>query len=280
MRGMVRHSFGPYVIGASCKRCASEFLGICFAYSYDAWNQRIDLRGVQQIDDVLAAAQADEVRLDQSYGPTRDWVAGLPGFSEQFGKTADVVLAVQQQIRQGQPATPAQREQVKAALSQLHASLSQSAGQLESGVQTLALALQKQSDYRERIRQAISISTAASQQDLEMAAQIARTAPCNDGVLQQVKNIRTDFNGALQRLSQEFNQLAQASGDAERGLAVLLGAVVNSRTQMQNVLNLVQAAKDDQIGSFLEQLHLSAAKKQWEDLATVQNQAMLAMASP
>ncbi|MGZ5787368.1 MAG: hypothetical protein ACXWJM_15765, partial [Ramlibacter sp.] len=108
---------------------------------------------------------------------------------------------------------------------------------------------------------------------------IARSAPCSDGVPQQLAVIRANFGNGMQQLAQSFAQLGLASSDAERSVAVLLGAVVNSRTQMQNVLSLVQAAKDDEIGSFLEQLHLSAAKKQWEDLAAIQNRAMLAMAA-
>ncbi|MGZ5199733.1 MAG: hypothetical protein ACXWC4_08175 [Telluria sp.] len=279
MRGIVHQSVGPYMIGSSCKRCASEFLGICFAYRYENWRLPVELHGLSQVDSVLSQAQAEGVKLEDSYAPTRQWIAGLPAFSAQFGSTADTVLALQQQIRQGQPATPAQRDQVTAALGQLYAGLAKSAGQLEAGVQTLAVALQKQSDYRTRIQQAMDVSAQSAQQDLARADAIARTQSCQDGVAQQLNAIRANFGNSMQQLSQSFGQLGAASTDAERSLSVLLGAVVNSRTEMEGVLKLVQAAKDDQIGSFLEQLHLAAAKKQWEDLAAVQNRAMLAMAS-
>jgi hypothetical protein len=279
MRGIVHHSIGPYTIGSSCRRCSSEFLGICFAYRTESWRQQIALLGLVQVDDVLTQAQADGVRLEDSYAPTRQWIAGLPAFSAQFGSAADIVLALQQQIGQGKAATPAQRDQVTAALGQLYDGLAKSAAQLESGVQTLAVALQKQSDYRNQIQQAINMSAQSAQQDLARAEAIARTQSCQDGVAQQLNGIRNDFGNSMQQLSQSFGQLGAASGDAERSLSVLLGAVVNSRTEMQSVMNLVQAAKGDQIGSFLEQLHLAAAKKQWEDLAAVQNRAMLAMAA-
>jgi len=42
---------------------------------------------------------------------------------------------------------------------------------------------------------------------------------------------------------------------------------VNSQTELKTILNLVNAAGNDKLGSFLEQLHLNAAKKQWRELA-------------
>jgi hypothetical protein len=279
MRGIVHQSVGPYRIGSRCTVCTTKILGICFAHGTQAWDMPIELHGLSLVDGVLTQAQADGVQLEQSYAPTRQWIAGLPAFSAQFGSSADIVLALQQQIRQGQAATPAQREQVKAALGQLYSGLATSAQQLEAGVQTLAVALQKQSDFRNRIQQAMNMSAQSAQQDLARAEAIARAQSCQDGIPQQLNAVRANFGNTMNLLSQSFNQLGAASSDAERSLSVLLGAVVNSRTEMEGVMKLVQAAKDDQIGSFLEQLHLAAAKKQWEDLAAVQNRAMLAMAA-
>jgi uncharacterized phage infection (PIP) family protein YhgE len=279
MRGIVHQSVGPYEVGSSCYVCDTKILGICFSGHNEGWRMGVVLGGMQQVDQVLAQSQNDGVRLEESYAPTRAWIAGLPAFSTRFSSTADVVLALQQQIRQGQAATPEQRDQVTAALGSLQADLAQSAGQLEAGVRTLAIALQKQSDYRNAIRQAIDMSNQSAQQDLARVERDASTRRCQEGVPEQFNAIRARFSSSTQQLAQAFSQLGATSSEAEKSLSVLLGAVVSSRTDMQNVLNLVQAARNDQIGSFLEQLHLAAAKKQWEDLAAAQGRAMLALAA-
>ena len=48
---------------------------------------------------------------------------------------------------------------------------------------------------------------------------------------------------------------------------MLLGGVVNAQTRMKSTAQLVDAARNDQLGSFLEQLHLDAAKRQWSEMA-------------
>jgi hypothetical protein len=279
MRGVVHQSFGPYTIGSECEVCSWSILGLCMQHHVEGWRRQIGLQGLAQIDQVLAQVQGDGVQLEQSYGPTRAWVDGLPAFSAAFGSAADIVLAVQQQIRQGQPATQQQRDQVTVALTRLQADLAHSASQLEAGVRTLAIALQKQSDYRNAIGRAIALSNEAAQQDLSQATMIASQQRCQDGVPQQLAAIRVAFANSSQQLAQAFSQLAMTSSGAEQSLGVLLGAVISSRTQMATVLNLVQAAGADQVGSFLEQLHLATAKKQWEDLAAAQGKAMLALAA-
>jgi hypothetical protein len=279
MRGVVHQSFGPYMIGANCQICSMSIFGLCVKHDTVGWHQQIGLQGLAQIDQVLAQVQGDGVQLQQSYAPTRDWIAALPGFSASFSSAADIVLAVQQQIRQGQPATDEQRVQVTDVLTHLRDDLSQSANQLEAGIRTLAIALQKQSDYRNAIGQAIAVSNQAAQQDLAQATMIAGRMPCQDGVPEQLAGIRARFANSSQQLAQAFNQLGTTSSGAEQSLSVLLGAVVSSRTQMATVLNLVEAARGDQIGSFLEQLHLATAKQQWEDLASAQGKAMLALAT-
>lgn len=84
---------------------------------------------------------------------------------------------------------------------------------------------------------------------------------------QKFNAIRDDFKRSIQSISAAFQQLDNSSRGAETGLAALLGAVVTSQTDMQSILDLLKAAQNDKLGSFLERLHLNAAKQQWHDLA-------------
>ncbi len=278
MQAMSQQTIGPYTLRLSYSYCEIDF-GIfgCARRATQMCIRPVYLNGMRQLDDALARARGDGVQLERSYAPTREWIAGLPGFSARFAATADIVLAVQQLARQGQVPTQQQREQVTAALEKLQADLAHSASRLDAGVAAMAAALQRQSASREEIRQAIAASTQSAQQDLERAARDISTTRCSDGLAEQMNGIRAQFARTAGQIQAAFNTLGAASGGAERSLAALLGAVLGSRTELQSVLTLVQAARNDQIGSFLEQLHLASAKKQWEDLAAAQGRAMLAL---
>jgi hypothetical protein len=278
MQDISRQSIGPYFLRLSYSWCEIDF-GIfgCARRATRECVRPVFLDGMQQLEGALGRARSDGVQLEQSYAPTRAWIADLPRFSAGFAASADIVLAIQQLSRQGQVPSQQQRDQVTAALEKLQADLARSASQLDAGVGALAAALQRQSAYREEIRQAIEVSTQSAQQDLDRAARDLSTTRCSDGLAEQINAIRATFANSARQLQASFGSLGAASSGAERSLAVLLGAVVDSRTGMQSVLKLVQAARNDQIGSFLEQLHLAAAKKQWEDLAAAQGRAMLAM---
>lgn len=75
--------------------------------------------------------------------------------------------------------------------------------------------------------------------------------------------------------------LLPARVDAQPPTTQALGDAIGQLTQFQaevaRMLGLVQAARNDQVGSFLEQLHLAAAKKQWEERAAAQGRAMPAI---
>src|SRR5262249_12794520 len=99
--------------------------------------------------------------------------------------------------------------------------------------------------------------------------QVGLHPDCQAQVNAKFNAITIEFSNSIQAISGAFQKLEASSREAEKGLGVLLGSVVSSQTAMKAVLDSLNAAKRDQLGSFLERLHLTAAKKQWEDLAMV-----------
>jgi hypothetical protein len=95
----------------------------------------------------------------------------------------------------------------------------------------------------------------------------SKTWRCQGGLKAKFDGIKADFSHSVQEISGAFQRLEASSQQAEKGLASLLGSVVSSQTELQTVLELVKAAGNDKLGSFIEQLHLTSAKKQWKDLA-------------
>lgn len=277
MREVVHQPLGPYRLETQCTWCSSSFLGICLQNTTERWGANVDFSWTRQrIDAVLARAERDAGNLEQRYAPTRAWIAGLPAFSTAFGSTADIVLGVQQEIKQGNGPTAEQRQRVTQALQKLHADLSASADQLQAGISTLAQALEQQSAYRSQISEAIQGSDQDAKTALEQVRKASQNHRCQDGLPERFAEIQANFNRSTQQVSSAFQNLNARSGEAEKSLAALLGAVVSARTQMQSVMDLVQATSNDQLGGFLERLHLASAKKQWEDLAAAQATARLA----
>lgn len=265
-------------VGASCEWCSSSFLGICFAHDSESWSQTLDIRWQAQLDDALAQSVAVDRKLSEQAGAAHAWMASLPAFSARFDSAADVVLGVQAEIANGAP-TDAQRARATQGLQELLATVSASAQQLEMAAQVLATALQEQSGYRTGIGASLAQSRQAGQQALANLENAARTHRCQGGVPQQLDAIRALVNAAQDQAGVRVAELSAQSTRTEQSVATLLGAVISARSQLENVLRLVQAARNDQLGGFLAQLHLNAAKQQWRDLAALQARAAGSMAA-
>ncbi|WP_204817386.1 hypothetical protein [Corallococcus macrosporus] len=274
LRAVIQKPLGPYTVSSTCSWCSSEFLGICFERTTQRWEHRVDFSGPRgQLDHVVAQAEQGARSLAGAYAPTQAWIDGLPAFSAEFAATADRVLAVQQAIKQGQGPTDAQRQEVKQALQKLSDGLTRSAEQLQAGTRALSVSLQQQSTYRDTIQQAIAGTDASVEAAIAKLNQAASVQRCQDGVFAQFLRMRFDFTRSTQEIKAAFQRMEASSRSAEQGLAKLLGTVINSGTDLKSVLDLVQAARDDQLGGFLEQLHLSAARQLWESLAAAHAQA-------
>lgn len=271
MRAVVQQPLGPFRIESSCSWCSARAwygFGTCTETTHASWGGPVDFSWTRgQLHAVLTRAEQDAGAFTSGYAPTQAWIDGLPAFSASFDTTADLVLGVQQAIKQGQGATDAQRQQVTLALETLAADLARSSTQLQAGARALAVSLQQQSSYRDAIKSAIDGASQSAEDALRNVEKSAMGHPCQDGVPQQFAAIRVNFSASTARISSAFQQLDARSREAENALAVLLGGVVNSQTQMKSILSMVTAAGNDQLGSFLEQLHLAAAKKQWSNLA-------------
>lgn len=260
-------------IGSSCSWCSSSFLGICFKTDGESWQQTLDMTWQTQLDQALAQSGEVERRVAEGAGAARAWMAALPAFSARFDAAADIVLGVQAEIVNATPSLD-QRTRALQGLQQLVAGVSASAAQLENASRMLAAALQDQSNYRTGINAALAASQQQGQAALAAFENGARTHRCQDGVAQQLDAVRGAVNATQAQARAIVDQVSAQSSGTEKSVATLLGAMVSARTQLESVLRLVQAASNDQLGSFLAQLHLDAAKRQWQDLAATQAQAM------
>jgi hypothetical protein len=267
MGGAVRMPLGPYGIRTRCTWCSKHFI-FCIEETTETWDVKVDFTWTRgRLDQVLGEAGQHAGAFSRSYTPTRRWLDDLPRFSAKFDAAASVVVAVQAEIRSGTGPTGQQRQRVTDVLGQLTNDLLISKSQLEEGTRALAAFLQQQNAYRKSIQEAINSSDQSAQAALANLVKESSKHRCQGGLSQKFDEIRGDFTNSMRRISGEFQRVSASSERAEKALATLLGNVVSSQTEMQNVIGLVQAAGNDQLGSFLSKLHLSSAAKQWKDLA-------------
>ena len=276
MRSVVNKPLGPYPIKTQCTWCSQKAwwgFGFCTQNTTQTWDFTVDFNWTRQrLDRVLKRAEQNAGTFSSSYAPTQAWLDGLPKFSASFEVTADVILAVQRDIKAGKGPTDQQRQTVAQALQKLTDDLSSSSEQLKGGTKALAASLQRQSAYRQSIKQAIDGADRSAQTELQRIGENARSKAHPDCLKNLINNhfnpIKADFSRSIQEISAAFQRLEASSRKAEKSLAALLGLLVNSQTELQMVLKLLKAAENDQLGSFIERLHLTAAKKQWKDLAS------------
>jgi ABC-type transporter Mla subunit MlaD len=271
MRSVVNKPLGPYPIYTRCTWCSEKAwwgFGLCTKETTETWDTKVDFTWTRQaLSRILDQAQQNASTFSSRYEPTQQWITDLPVFSKNFDIIADIVLRVQQEIKGGIGPNDQQSQIVKQALQALAKDLDRSSSLLQGGTSALAAFLQQQSSYREAIRQGIGSADSSAQAALTNLEKQSKTHHCQDGLKEKYDGIRADFSRSLQEISSAFQKLEGSSRDAEKSLSQLLGSVVNSQTELKTVLNLVNAAGNDKLGSFLEQLHLNAAKKQWRDLA-------------
>lgn len=259
---------GPYNISTSCTRCTYSWGSLCWTTETQTF------RFVNPIDfswtrnSLKAVLQLDEQALGSfsaSFASTQTWIDQLPDFTSKFNASADRVLSIQREITAGGAANDQQRDIVAAALQNLTGLLTDSADQLNRGTVALTSFLRQQSQYRQWIQQAINQADQHEQDILnglkEQAQKDGIRPDCYDNLVNDHFNpIRSQISNSLQEISQTFQNLEQNSRVMERSVAEWVAFVVNNRTTIQSVSDLVNAAKSDEIGTFLQRLHLVAAK--------------------
>lgn len=267
MRSEVSKPLGPYPIYTKCTWCSKTFI-FCIEKTTETWDTKVDFTWTRQrLSRVLQQAQQNTSTFSSSYEQTKEWINRLPEFSRRFDSNADIVLAVQKEIKAGVGPNDQQRERAKRALQTLAQDLDTSKSLLQNSTRDIAAFLQQQSSYRGDIRQAIDSADRSAQQALTSLENSSKTHHCQGGLKEKYDGIKADFSRSIREISDDFRALEASSHKAERSLAQLLGTVVSSQTELNSVLRLVNAAGNDQLGSFLQRLHLNAAKKQWSDLA-------------
>ncbi len=268
VRALAPERLGPFELHTQCTYCRQELLGICAEHATESQRQAVDFSAPrEQLDATLAQAQRDTAVLAGSYAPAKAWIAGLPSFSARFDAAADVVLGVEQAIRQGVGPNEQQRRDATQALLALTGELGRSSMQLDAGIHALNVSISQQSGYRSSIRQAIDGSEQAAQtawRELEGAPQRRR---CKDSPEAGFKSIRGDFSRATREVADTFDRLDADTRAGETALSALSAAVASARSDVESVLRLLAAAGNDQLDSFIGRLHLAAAKRQWRQLA-------------
>jgi hypothetical protein len=266
---------GPYGISADCtSTCLKRtWIGTC-AVTGAVFSATVDFRSTKGgLNSVLQEAERSAGTFSASFAPTQAWIDRLPEFSRQFNANADRVLGVQQDIKAGNGPTDQQRQLVTQALQNLTGVLEASSTQLRQGTSALAAFLQRQSQYRQEIAQAIAGFDRSSQVQLKVLMHNASNNPgCDTSAIRssiegQFNSIKGQFSQSSREISQVYQNLETSSRAAERAVADLLGFVVSSQTDINSVKDMVNAAKADQLGGFLQGLHLDAAKNRLAMLA-------------
>jgi hypothetical protein len=84
----------------------------------------------------------------------------------------------------------------------------------------------------------------------------------------QFNLLKAELSPLSHDISQATQNLETSSRAAERAVAELLAFVINNQTDIKSVSDMVDAAKADQLGGFLQRLHLGAAKNRLAMLIT------------
>jgi hypothetical protein len=268
MRAVAATPIGPYDLSTRCTWCSKDFIGICLEHTTETWPAKVDFTWTRsRLNQILAQAQQSADDFPRAFTPVQAWIDSIPAFTAQFDRAADIVLNVQQQIKVGQGPNDQQRQAVTQALQTLISDLAANATQLNNGTSALAAALQQQSTYGPAIRQAIDGADQSATVALANLQTQASTHRCQDGLSDRFNAIKANFSTSIGNISSAFQRLEASRQASDRGLAFLLGAVVSSRTDLQSVMNQINAANNDALGSFLERLHLASAKAQWQQIA-------------
>ena len=267
MRAVASIPLGPYELATQCTWCSKDFIGICLEHTTETWRTNVDFTWTRNhLNQVLAQMQQNADAFPVAFAPVQAWIDSLPAFSARFNQAADIVLDVQQQIKAGKGPDDGQRQAVTKALESLIGDLTANSRQLEDGTRALAAALQQQSAFGPQIKQAIDGADEAARSSLANLQTVASTHRCQDGLPEKFSAIKAGFSNSIGSISAEFQTLEASRQASDRGLALLLGTLVSSRTDVQSVMEQIKAANNDALGSFLARLHLASAKAQWQQI--------------
>jgi hypothetical protein len=271
MQSVAKIPLGPYDLNTDCTWCSAHAwwgLGTCTENTRERWGTKVDFSWTRgRLNAVLEQAEQNTTRFPDAFASIQKWTASLPAFTAEFDRTADIILNIHQQIKAGTGPNDQQRQAVTQALQTMINDLSANAALLTDATKQIAAALQSQSAFGPEISQAIQGADASVQAALASVEKAAGQHHCQDGLQEKYQQIKAGFSNSLAQISAAFQRLEASRKAADQGLAFLLGSIVSLQTDLQSVMTMVKAAGTDKLGSFLEQLHLAAAKTQLQQIA-------------
>ncbi len=267
LSAVVNKPLGPYDIGTRCPYCRTKIIW-CVDEAVEVWGVHIDFsRSRNELLRVVGEANRDSQTFAASFAPAQAWISGLPGFSRSFNTHADRILAIEDEIKAGRGPTGVQRIRANLHLQMMLRELDASRQQLQAGTRALADALQRQSGYRTSIGNAMTALEQEAASQLAHLDTAARNQRCQTGTKEKFDAVKASYRVSANQIAAAFQALEASGKAAENGLGSLLATVTSAQTTVKSVQESVAAAQNAQLGSFLERLHLRAAKKQWSDLA-------------
>ena len=271
MQGAMGGSLGPYHLETQCTWCSEREwwgFGLCTRETTRRQWTDIDFNWTRQrIAALTGQASAQVNDFAGAYAPARAWLRGVPGFNAMFQQAADTMLQVRQEIAAGTGPSDAQKARTTQALQQIVAGLQGSRQQLAAGTGALTAYLQRQSSLREQIRDAIGGADRSANDAWNSYKQNTSTWQCQDGLAERFTQIKGEFTASTQRITGAYQGVDASSRAVEQALATMTGTLVSAQGSYQSVLDQLQAAQSDLLGSFIEKLHLDVAKRQWQQLA-------------
>ncbi len=271
MQGAMGAPLGPYELATQCTWCSEHAwwgLGTCTQETTRKQSTRIDFEWTRaRVGSLIGQAQALAANFPAAYAPAQAWLRGVPTFNATFQQASDIVLKVRDEIKAGQGPNDGQKVRVTQALQAVVTGLQASRQQLDASTGSLASYLQRQSTVRAQMSEAIGGAARSADEAWTKYKQDTNTWQCHDGLDARFNQMKAHFTGSTQRISTSFQNVDASSRAAEQALATMTATLVSAQGDYQSILKQVQAAQKDQLGSFIEQLHLDVARRQWQQLA-------------
>lgn len=255
-------------LSGSCTRCTKKFI-FCLEERTTQWSIQADFTSFRKrLDRALENASQHASTFNTTYRPMQDWLHDLPRFSADFDSAESVVQEVREDIRLGTPVSDEQKRRVTETLRKVETDLEHTSRSLTEGTRALTNFLHRQSADRETIRAAEKALDQSGQKAFASIAKFNKDQMCGESAAKaQLHQLKAVYLTKLSEITESLQILETSSHNAERGLGDLLQAVISTQTQVSKIRQLIEAASKDQLGSFLEQVHLSSAAAQWRDLA-------------
>ncbi|MFT6337249.1 MAG: hypothetical protein ACJATI_004011 [Halioglobus sp.] len=262
---------GPYPLNAKFTWCSKSFI-FCIENTTETFKGSADFSWIKSsLRSAISQAEANANNFNRSFAPTQRWIDQLPAFSREFTQNANSIEAVQNELDRGIGPNDDQKRRVTNALQKLCDNLAQSKRDVEVGTRSLSIFLQNQSTYRQSIKNTMDASAARQESELTRLMNDCRKKCSRQETYNKLTAsfnvIKSTFAVSTASINQSYSVVEQTSRAAEKGVSQLLAAVLSNNSDLQTILGEVKEARTDELGSFIQAMHLGTAQIQWESLA-------------